>query len=66
MIKENTTFDGVTVSASGDTVQVRTRIAILREGIEIDAHYHHYCIDRGDDYSTEAEQVKKICAALWD
>jgi len=45
-------------------VQVRTKTAIVEDGVEISSKFHRHVVAPGDDYSTEDAKVKDICAAV--
>lgn len=45
-------------------VQVRTKTAIIEDGIQISASFHRHVVAPGDDYSQEDDRVKAICAAI--
>ena len=44
-------------------VQVRTKIAVVEDGIEISSNFHRHGIAPGADYSGEDGRVQAICAA---
>lgn len=44
-------------------VQVRTKTAIMEDGVQISGTYHRHVIAPGDDYSQEDTRVKAICKA---
>lgn len=44
-------------------VQVRTKTAILEDGVEISNKFHRHVVAPGDDYSSEDAKVQAICAA---
>jgi hypothetical protein len=44
-------------------VQVRTKTAILENGVEISSKFHRHVVAPGDDYSAEDAKVQAICAA---
>jgi hypothetical protein len=44
-------------------VQVRTKTAILEDGVEISNKFHRHVVAPGDDYSAEDAKVQAICAA---
>jgi hypothetical protein len=48
------------------TVQVRTKTAILENGVEISSKFNRHIIAPGDDYSKETNRVKAVCAAVHD
>jgi hypothetical protein len=54
--------DLVEVIANG-CVQVRTKTAILEDGVEISSKFHRHVVAPGDDYSAEDARVQAICAA---
>jgi hypothetical protein len=46
------------------SIQVRTKTAILEDGVEISSKFHRHVVAPGDDYSAEDAKVKAICAAV--
>tara|TARA_R100000329_G_scaffold5773_6_gene7364 strand:+ start:2895 stop:3101 length:207 start_codon:yes stop_codon:yes gene_type:complete len=46
-------------------VQVRTTTKILESGEVISSSYHRHVINSGDDFSSEPENVKKVCNAVF-
>jgi len=46
------------------TVQVRTKTAILEDGVEISSKFHRHVVAPGADYSAEDAKVQAICAAI--
>ena len=45
-------------------IQVRTKTAILEDGVEISGKFQRHVVAPGDDYSAEDARVKAICAAM--
>jgi len=45
------------------TVQVRTKTAIMEDGVEISSKFHRHVVAPGDDYSGEDARVQAICKA---
>ena len=45
-------------------VQVRTKTAIIDDGLEISSAYSRKVISAGDDYSSETLEVQAICAIV--
>jgi hypothetical protein len=62
MLEKIEIVDRIEVIESG-VVQVRTKTAILEDGVEISSKFHRHVVAPGDDYSGEADRVKAICAA---
>jgi hypothetical protein len=46
------------------SVQVRTKTAILEDGVEISSKFHRHVVTPGADYSAEDAKVQAICAAI--
>jgi hypothetical protein len=46
------------------SVQVRTKTAIMEDGVEISSKFHRHVVVPGDDYSAEDAKVQAICKAL--
>jgi hypothetical protein len=44
-------------------VQVRTKTAILEDGVEISSKFHRHVVMPSQDYSQEDARVQAICAA---
>ena len=57
------TEDKIEVLESGH-VQVRTKTAIVEDGVELSSGYHRHVISPVDDYSSESAKVQAICAAV--
>ena len=54
------------IEKNGSTlVQVRTATRILESGEVISSSYHRHVINSGDDFSSEPENVKKVCNAVF-
>ena len=46
------------------SVQVRTKTAILEDGVQISGTFHRHVVVPGQDYSKEDARVQAICAAV--
>jgi hypothetical protein len=46
------------------SVQIRTKTAILEDGVEISSKFHRHVVAPGDNYSKEDAKVQAICAAI--
>jgi hypothetical protein len=44
-------------------VQIRTKTAIVEDGVEISSKFHRHVVAPGQDYSAEDAKVQAICAA---
>ena len=63
MLEKITSVDLIEVVENG-CIQVRTKTAILEDGVEISSKFYRYVVAPGDDYSAEDARVKAICAAM--
>jgi len=45
-------------------VQVRTKTAVMEDGVELSSGYHRHVVSAGQDYSSESTEVQAICAAV--
>ena len=58
------TQDKIEVVGEYRAVQVRTKTAIMEDGVELSASFHRHVVSAGDDYSGESAEVRAICAAV--
>ena len=63
MLEKVTSVDLIEVIENG-SIQVRTKTAILEDGVEISGKFQRHVVVPGDDYSAEDARVKAICAAM--
>lgn len=56
--------DKIEVVGEYRAVQVRTKTAVIEDGVEISSGYHRHVVCPGDDYSSESTEVQAICAAV--
>jgi hypothetical protein len=62
-LEKNVTVDLIEVAENG-AIQVRTKIAIIEEGLQISGQFHRHVVAPGDDYSTQDARVQAVCAAV--
>ena len=62
MLEKVISVDLIEVVENG-SVQVRTKTAIMEDGVEISSKFHRHVVAPGDDYSKQDARVKAICAA---
>ena len=63
MLEKKTYIDLVEVIAN-DIVQVRTRTAILEDGVELSSALHRHIVAPGECTEAEDPKVQAICAAV--
>jgi len=49
-----------------DTIQVRTRNQVLKNGVEIASSFQRHVLYKGDNLSGQDLRVQKIATVLWD
>jgi hypothetical protein len=62
MLEKVIVVDRIEVVENG-SVQVRTKTAIVEDGVEISSQFHRHVVVPGADYSGEDARVQAICAA---
>ena len=58
------TQDRIEVVGDYKAVQVRTKTAVMEDGVELSSGFHRHVISAGQDYSAESAEVQAICAAV--
>ena len=58
------TQDKIEIVGDYKAVQVRTKTAVMEDGVELSSGFHRHSIAAGDDYSAESTEVQAICAAV--
>lgn len=62
-LEKQTLVDRIEILESG-VVQVRTTVKIYENGDLISQTYHRHLVKPGDNYNSENERVKSVCAAV--
>jgi hypothetical protein len=62
MLEKVNVVDRIEVLENG-TVQVRTKTAIMEDGIQISGSFHRHVVAPGNDYSKQEARVQAICKA---
>ena len=61
-LEKKVIVDRIEVLENG-CVQVRTRVSVFEDGVQISGTFHRHVVAPGDDYSEDDERVQAICAA---
>ena len=64
MLEKVITQDKIEIVGDYKTVQVRTKTAVLEDGVELSSGLHRHVVQAGDDYSAESAEVQAICAVV--
>jgi archaellum component FlaF (FlaF/FlaG flagellin family) len=62
-LEKKVVVDLIEVLENG-SVQVRTKTAILEDGVEISSKFHRNVVVPGDDYSKEDAKVQAVCSSV--
>jgi hypothetical protein len=63
-LTKEVTQDKIEIVGEFKSVQVRTKTAVLEDGVELSSGFHRHVVSAGDDYSAESTEVQAICAAV--
>ena len=58
------TQDKIEIVGDFKSVQVRTKTAVMEDGVELSSGFHRHVVAAGDDYSAESTEVQAICAVV--
>ena len=58
------TQDKIEIVGEFKSVQVRTKTAVMEDGVELSSGFHRHVVSAGDDYSAESAEVQAICAVV--
>ena len=58
------TEDKIEVVGLHRHIQIRTKTAVMEDGVELSSGYHRHVVVAGQDYSNESAEVQAICAAM--
>ena len=63
-LSKQSTFD-YEVRGEFKVIQIRERIAVLEDGVEISFKYHRRSLTPDADVSSESDEVKALAGSLW-
>ena len=63
MLEKIQFVDKIEVIENG-VVQVRTKTAVMEDGVELSKTYHRHCVAPGQDFSGEDKMVRDICMVI--
>jgi len=58
------TQDKIEIVGEYKAVQVRTKTAVMEDGVELSSGFSRHVVSAGDDYSAESTEVQAICAVV--
>jgi len=63
-LTKEVTQDKIEIVGEFKAVQVRTKTAVMEDGVELSSGFHRHIVTAGGDYSAESTEVQAICAAV--
>ena len=58
------TEDKIEIVGEFKAIQIRTKTAVLEDGVELSSGFHRHVVTAGDDYSNESAEVQAICELM--
>ncbi len=58
------TEDKIEVVGEYRHIQIRTKTAVMEDGVELSSGYHRHVVVAGQDYSNESPEVQAICQVV--
>ena len=63
-LTKKVTQDKIEIVGEFKHVQVRTKTAVMEDGVELSSSFSRHVVSAGDDYSAESAELQAICAAV--
>ena len=64
MLEKIISEDKIEIVGEFKSVQVRTKTAVMEDGVELSSSFHRHVVTAGDDYSAESADVQAICELM--
>ena len=64
MLEKVISEDKIEVVGEFKHVQVRTKTAVMEDGVELSSGFHRHVVTAGNDYSAESAEVQAICSVV--
>ena len=58
------TEDKIEIVGEFKAIQIRTKTAVMEDGVELSSSFHRHVVTAGDDYSNESAEVQAICGLM--
>ena len=56
--------DKIEIVGEFKAIQIRTKTAVLEDGVELSSGFHRHVVSAGQDYSNESAEVQAICELM--
>ena len=58
------TEDKIEIVGEFKAIQIRTKTAVIEDGVELSSGFHRHVVTAGQDYSNESAEVQAICELM--
>jgi len=58
------TEDKIEIVGEFKAIQIRTKTAVIEDGVELSSGFHRHVVTAGDDYSAESAEVQALCELM--
>jgi hypothetical protein len=58
------TEDKIEIVGDFKAIQIRTKTAVIEDGVELSSSFHRHVVSAGQDYSDESAEVQSICELM--
>ena len=56
--------DKIEIVGVHKAIQIRTKTAVMEDGVELSSGFHRHVVVAGQDYSNESAEVQAICELM--
>ena len=56
--------DKIEIVGEFKSIQIRTKTAVMEDGVELSSSFHRHVVTAGQDYSNESAEVQAICELM--
>lgn len=63
-LSKQTTLDAITIRPNG-LIEVRTKISVDEDGVELGSKFHRRVFEPGEDVSDQPNKLRQICNLIW-
>ena len=56
--------DKIEIVGEFKAIQIRTKTAVIEDGVELSSGFHRHVVTAGQDYSNESAEVQTICELM--
>ena len=64
MLEKIISEDKIEIVGEFKAIQIRTKTAVMEDGVELSSSFHRHVVTAGDDYSNESADVQAICELM--